>query len=111
MLAETGQLPELLPVSELHLPIADKLTQLLARAPLLAFIRGSPDFPECDESRELVELLRGVPFAHFDVAKDPEIREAVARRSHWPHFPQLYHDSKLVGGLDVVSQLAETGEL
>jgi monothiol glutaredoxin len=31
--------------------------------------------------------------------------------SHWPTYPQLYVDGKLVGGADIVRDLHEKGEL
>jgi glutaredoxin-related protein len=31
--------------------------------------------------------------------------------SKWPTYPQLYVDGKLVGGIDIVQELEEEGEL
>ena len=31
--------------------------------------------------------------------------------SNWPTYPQLYVDGELVGGCDIIEQLAEAGEL
>lgn len=31
--------------------------------------------------------------------------------SNWPTYPQLYANGELLGGLDIVKELVETGEL
>lgn len=43
--------------------------------------------------------------------QDEEIRQGVKVYSEWPTFPQLYANSELVGGCDIIEELASTGEL
>ena len=40
-----------------------------------------------------------------------QVREGLRTYSNWPTYPQLYVDGKLIGGLDIVKELKEEGEL
>lgn len=103
------------PVSEppKQRPLEDLLRELTNRAPVMLFMKGSPDAPRCGFSRKICELLQNhkVAFDTFDILGDEEIRQGLKTFSNWPTFPQLYGDGKLIGGLDVVKELAEEGEL
>ena len=76
-------------------------------------MKGSPDAPRCGFSRQIVELLQGekVSFGTFDILTDEEVRQGLKTFSNWPTYPQLYVEGKLLGGLDVVKELQEEGEL
>jgi len=76
-------------------------------------MKGSPDTPRCGFSRKIVELLQGekVAFTSFDILGDEEVRQGLKAYSNWPTYPQLYADGKLLGGLDIVKELHEEGEL
>ena len=39
------------------------------------------------------------------------VRQGLKEYSDWPTYPQLYGDGKLVGGLDIMKELAEEDEL
>ena len=52
-----------------------------------------------------------VSFGTFDILTDEEVRQGLKTFSNWPTYPQLYADGKLLGGLDVVKELQEEGEL
>ena len=52
-----------------------------------------------------------VPYETVDVLEDPEIREGVKQFSNWPTIPQLYIDSKFIGGCDIIREMYESGEL
>ena len=79
----------------------------------MLFMKGSPDAPRCGFSRQITELLQAekVKFDTFDILSDEEVRQGLKTFSNWPTFPQLYADGKLLGGLDVVKELQEEGEL
>ena len=81
--------------------------------PLLLYMKGSPDFPQCGFSAQVVAALRqyGKRFAYVDILKDPELRQGLKEYSNWPTFPQLYVRGELVGGADIVTQMARSGEL
>lgn len=78
---------------------------------VMVLLKGSPDAPQCGFSRQVVDLLRraGVVFGYCDVLKDVEVREGVKKLHNWPTYPQVYARGRLVGGVDRVRELAETG--
>ena len=91
-----------------------RLERLIAEHPLLIFMKGSPERPRCGFSARAVETLRhhGVrSIAHVDVLEDPEARRVLPSVSDWPTFPQVFVRGELVGGADVLDELAASGEL
>lgn len=90
-----------------------RLRGLTTRAPVMIFMKGEPDAPRCGFSRRLVELLKeeNVQFGHFDILTDPAVRAGLKTFSDWPTYPQVYANGRFVGGLDVVIELREAGEL
>ena len=86
---------------------------IVARAPAVLLMKGTPDAPRCGFSARMVDLLRkcDVVFDSFDILSDEDVRQTVKRIFEWPTFPQLYVAGKLVGGLDVLTDMAEEGDL
>jgi len=94
--------------------LTKRLKALTAQTPLMLFMKGTPDKPQCGFSRKIVELLRtaGVKqMGHFNILTDQAVRQGLKEFSNWPTYPQLYISGKLVGGLDVVKELIEDEEL
>ncbi len=81
--------------------------------PVVLFMKGTPDFPQCGFSMRTVEALRacGIDFAYVDVLAEPEVRQNLPAYSNWPTFPQLFIQQELVGGCDIVLDLYQSGEL
>ena len=81
--------------------------------PVVLFMKGTPDFPQCGFSGQSVQVLRacGANFQYFNIFEDPELREALKQYSNWPTFPQLYINGELVGGCDIIIDLYKKGEL
>ena len=94
-------------------PLEERLKALIEQAPVMAFIKGSPSVPKCGFSRSLVELLQkeGIEFSHFDILTDDEVRQGLKTYSDWPTYPQLYVKGTLVGGLDIVQEMQQGGDL
>ena len=80
---------------------------------VVIFMKGTPDAPRCGFSAATIQLLRSFPypFKGVDILSDPEIRENLPDYSHWPTFPQVFIDGKLVGGCDIMHELRDSGEL
>lgn len=74
----------------------------------MLFMKGDPDAPRCGFSRQLIGILNdtGVQFKHFDVLSDEEIRQGLKKYSDWPTYPQLYVNSELLGGLDIIKEMS-----
>ncbi|KAG7383003.1 monothiol glutaredoxin grx4 [Phytophthora pseudosyringae] len=111
-MAEDGDLSEQLGV-EKKAKKENKYEQLISRARVMIFIKGSPKQPQCGFSRKLVEILdaEGFKYDYFDILSDDNVRQGLKKYSNWPTFPQLYVNGELIGGLDIVQQLQEDGEL
>ena len=79
----------------------------------MLFMKGTADAPRCGFSRQAIEMLQqdGISFSTFDILGDEEVRQGLKKFSNWPTYPQLYGDGKLVGGLDIMKELQEEGEL
>lgn len=90
-----------------------RLKKLINAAPCMLFMKGSAQEPRCGFSRQLVALLKehNIQFSSFDILSDEEVRQGLKTYSNWPTYPQLYVNGELVGGLDIVKELAESGEL
>jgi len=85
--------------------LKERLQKLLAAAPVMLFMKGTPSAPQCGFSRQMVALLRErqVRYGFFNILADDEVRQGLKEYSNWPTYPQLYVGSELVGGLDIVS--------
>lgn len=93
--------------------VNERIKKQLGDHPVLLYMKGSPDFPQCGFSAQAVAALRavGTEFAHVNIFEDPELREALKAYSNWPTYPQLYVNGELVGGCDIVLEMYHTGEL
>ena len=79
----------------------------------MLFLKGVPSAPRCGFSRQIVEMLDSIDASYgaFDILQDEEVRQGLKEYSDWPTYPQLYVDGELVGGLDIVKEMVEDGEL
>jgi monothiol glutaredoxin len=93
--------------------VIEKIKAHLNSAPVVLFMKGTPDFPQCGFSAQTVAALRasGAKFAHVNIFEEPELRDALKRYSNWPTYPQLYVKGELVGGCDIVLEMLRSGEL
>jgi monothiol glutaredoxin len=93
--------------------VEQRIRTELTAAPVVLFMKGTPDFPQCGFSAQTVSALRalGARFRHVNIFDDPEMREALKRFSNWPTYPQLYVNGELVGGCDIAMQMYRNGEL
>jgi monothiol glutaredoxin len=94
-------------------PIRDAIERAIAENRVILFMKGTPEQPACGFSRRTVAALQALdaPFAAVDVLPDPRIRQELSALSDWATIPQLFVDSELIGGCDIVTELYESGEL
>ena len=90
-----------------------RIETLLATNPVVLFMKGNPNAPQCGFSSKAIGALdaAGATYTHVDVLSDPEIREGIKAYGDWPTIPQLYIGGELVGGSDIILQMAGSGEL
>jgi len=91
----------------------DRIEAYLGSSPIVLFMKGSPDFPQCGFSAQVVNALRRcrATFTHVNVLEDPELRQTLKTYSNWPTIPQLYIEGELVGGCDIVMDMYRSGDL
>ena len=93
--------------------VTERIKQHLATEPVVLFMKGTPDFPQCGFSAQAVAALKQVG-AHFhavNIFEDLELRDELKRFSNWPTYPQLYVKGELIGGADIALQMFKSGEL
>ncbi|XP_017878155.1 glutaredoxin-3 [Ceratina calcarata] len=93
--------------------LEERLKKLTSQAPCMLFMKGSPANPRCGFSRTIVSILDSckADYKTFDILQDNDVREGLKKFSDWPTYPQLYINGELVGGLDIVKEMSESGEL
>lgn len=94
--------------------VMERIKALLEAHAVVLFMKGTPELPMCGYSKRAVDALRAagaMPLHTVNVMADPEIRANLPRYADWPTFPQLYVQGELIGGADIVVELAEVGEL
>ncbi len=93
--------------------IADKIKAQLDNHPVILYMKGTPDFPQCGFSAQTVQVLEAcnADYTAVNILEDPELREGLKSYSNWPTYPQLYVKGELIGGCDIVTDLYQKGEL
>jgi monothiol glutaredoxin len=93
--------------------VTERIQQKLKSSPVVLYMKGTPDFPQCGFSASAVRTLQacGASFAAVNIFEDPELREALKRYSNWPTYPQLYVNGELIGGSDILNEMYRKGEL
>src|SRR5437588_9139741 len=93
--------------------LRETIQQVIENEPVALFMKGTPQFVMCGNSHRALEALRqaGAPVTAVDVLPDPRIRQELSELSGWPTIPQIFVRGELVGGADIVEELAQTGEL
>jgi monothiol glutaredoxin len=93
--------------------VIEQIKATIAENPVLLFMKGSPEAPQCGFSMRTAEALKAcnTEFAYVDIMANPEIRASLPQVSNWPTFPQVFINGELVGGCDIVLDLYQKGEL
>ena len=91
----------------------DQIEKEIKSHKVVLFVKGTPDAPQCGFSATTMEIFKkmNTPFHSVDVLANPDVRVNLPEYSHWPTFPQIFINGKLVGGCDIVIEMAENGEL
>ncbi len=91
----------------------DQIGEAVRSNPVILFMKGSPEAPQCGFSAQVVQILSGygVPYATADVLRFPDVRDGIKEFANWPTIPQLYVNGEFVGGCDIIIEMHEAGEL
>jgi monothiol glutaredoxin len=93
--------------------LRQRIEDVIENEPVALFMKGTPQFVMCGNSDRALRALReaGAPVTAVDILPDPAIRQELSAVSGWPTIPQVFVKGELVGGADIVEELAADGEL
>ena len=92
----------------------DKIKQQVTGNPVVLYMKGTPQMPQCGFSALTVQALNACGVNQFftvNVLENPDIREGIKQYANWPTIPQLYVNGEFVGGADIVKEMYLSGEL
>ncbi|TKB54247.1 Grx4 family monothiol glutaredoxin [Ferrimonas aestuarii] len=91
----------------------EKIKSQIAENPIILYMKGSPKLPSCGFSAQASQVLVncGEAFAYVDILQNPDIRAELPKYANWPTFPQLWVEGELIGGCDIIMEMAQKGEL
>ena len=94
-------------------PLNEQISDVITHEPVAVFMKGTPQMVMCGNSHRALQALHaaGAPITTVDILPDPRIRQELAQISGWPTIPQVFIGGELVGGADIVQELAASGEL
>ena len=95
-------------------PLISKVQEIVTQNPVVIFMKGTPQFPQCGFSARACQVLRGAGVQNLvgvDVLSDDPLWEALEEHTQWPTVPQIFIQGKFVGGCDIVTEMFENGEL
>ena len=93
--------------------VIEEIKTIIADNPVVLFMKGTPEFPQCGFSMRTAEALKAcnAMFTYVDILAAPDVRANLPKVSNWPTFPQVFINGELVGGCDITLDLYQKGEL
>lgn len=94
--------------------IQDVIHEQVASHPVVLYMKGTPQFPQCGFSATAAQILKACGVGDFysvNVLENQEIREGIKQYANWPTIPQLYIKGQFVGGADIMREMFQSGEL
>ncbi len=94
--------------------VLDVIKKQVGSHPVVLYMKGTPDFPQCGFSAASVQILQACGVKDLfsvNVLEDPAIRQGIKEYANWPTIPQLYVNGEFVGGSDIMREMYQSGEL
>ena len=94
--------------------IQQRIKQQVESHPVVLFMKGTPQMPQCGFSALAVQVLNACGVQQFhtvNVLADAEVRQGIKEFANWPTIPQLYVNGEFVGGSDIMREMYQSGEL
>lgn len=95
-------------------PLVSKVEEKIKSSPVVIFMKGTPQFPQCGFSARSVQILKAAgveDIVGVDVLADDPLWEALEDFTKWPTVPQIFIKGQFIGGCDIVTEMFERGEL
>ena len=105
--------PEAVPQKDANMSIEQFIDNELKSNDVVLFMKGTPQFPQCGFSGQVVQILDhvGVGYKGLNVLESADLRNGIKTYSNWPTIPQLYVKGEFVGGCDIIREMFQAGEL
>jgi monothiol glutaredoxin len=91
-----------------------KVEETSKSAPVVIFMKGTPQFPQCGFSARSCQVLEAAGVENLvgvDVLSDDPLWGALEEFTQWPTVPQIFIHGKFVGGCDIICEMYERGDL
>ena len=95
-------------------PLIPRVQEIVGAKPVVIFMKGTPQFPQCGFSARAVQVLGAAgakDVSGVDVLSDESLWEALEEFTQWPTVPQIFVNGQFIGGCDIVSEMFDRGEL
>lgn len=92
----------------------EKIRQTVTGSPVVLFMKGTPQFPQCGFSSRAIQILKACGVdkpTTVNVLEDADIRQGIKEYAQWPTIPQLYVKGEFIGGSDIMTEMYQSGEL
>ena len=91
----------------------EELQALVDDHPIVLFMKGSPNEPQCGFSNRAAQVLQalGEEFASVNVLSDPRAIPSICAWSDFPTMPQVFVHGELIGGSDIALEMLQDGSL
>ena len=93
--------------------VMEEIKNTVESNPIVLFMKGSPNFPQCGFSAVVVQILNDlkVEYKDINILLDQDLRQGIKDFSDWPTIPQLYVKGEFIGGCDIIKEMVQEGEL
>ena len=91
-----------------------QIKQIVESNPVVLFMKGSAQFPQCGFSGRAIQILQACGVTNpytVNVLQDEDIRHGIQEYANWPTIPQLYIKGEFIGGSDIMTEMYQSGEL
>jgi monothiol glutaredoxin len=94
--------------------IQEVIRQQVTTNPVVLYMKGTPQFPQCGFSGNAVRILKAAgvnDFLAVNMLQNPDIMEGMKTFANWPTIPLLFINGEFVGGSDIMTEMFQSGEL
>ena len=93
--------------------VNEKIKKTIKENKVVLYMKGNKSMPQCGFSSKVAGVLNyiGVEYEDINVLADEVVRQGIKDFSDWPTIPQLYVEGEFIGGCDIITEMALSGEL
>jgi Grx4 family monothiol glutaredoxin len=66
--------------------VRERIEKVISENPVVLFMKGTPEFPQCGFSGQVIQILDyvGAPVVGVNVLEDADIRQGIKEYANWP---------------------------